>query len=47
MYTPTLDLAPASQLTLHWPWIAVASVTLLLIVIGRFSRRHSQFGGRI
>jgi hypothetical protein len=47
MFTPTLDIAPALQVTHHWPWIAAGAVSLLLFVIARLSRRHSQFGERL
>jgi hypothetical protein len=47
MYTPTLEIAPAWQVTHHWPWIAAGAVSLLLLVIARFSRRHSQYGERL
>jgi hypothetical protein len=47
MITPTPEIAPALQVTHHWPWIAAGTVSLLLFVIARFSRRHSQFGGRL
>jgi hypothetical protein len=47
MYTPTLEIAPAWQVTHYWPWIAAGAVSLLLLVIARFSRRHLQFGERL
>jgi hypothetical protein len=47
MYAPTPEIAPALQVIQYWPWIAAGTVTLLLFVIARFSRRHSQFGERL
>jgi hypothetical protein len=47
MYAPTPEIAPALQVTHHWPWIAAGAVSLLLFIIARFSRRHSQYGERL